>query len=204
MTPSMTPTPILTPTAALHIAVYADGGVININPSPHGGTWACIFVDLATGPAPGGTIILTASGIVTPNDIGLPTVSNNLTELLACVEAMERLPDGWGGVIHTDSYVTLCRLANANPSFSGIPDHLRTRTWTARRRLGRFSVALLDGHPTRAQLAAGIGKRGNKVSAWNVACDKECGRLAAEWRAAHPEAAAIPTEQLVETSEARP
>jgi hypothetical protein len=41
-------------------------------------------------------------------------------------------------------------------------------------RLGTVVPVLLDGHPTQAQLAAGVGKRGHPVSAHNVACDRAC------------------------------
>jgi hypothetical protein len=147
---------------------FADGGVAGPNPSEVGGTWAWVHVS-------GGVAVREASGGVRPADVGLPRITNNLTELLACVLCLEALPDGWDGVLHTDSNVTRCRLVNDDPGMAGIPEPLQARVWDARLRLGRFRVVLLDGHPTQAQLASGVGKRGNPCSAFNVRCDKLCG-----------------------------
>lgn len=156
-------------------SVFVDGGVLRVNPSPYGGTWAAITIDES------GTEIGRESGLVTPADIGMATVSNNVTELLAAVEALERLPPGWAGVLHTDSHVTRCRLVGRDPSMNGVPLQLARRMAEAKARAGRFTVVLLDGHPTKAQLASGIGKRGNACSKWNVECDRMCGKLAAEY-----------------------
>jgi ribonuclease HI len=163
--------------ASLCVSVYADGGVIGKNPSPIGGTWAYILVDSDRLKVDSG------SGVVRPADVGLPAIENNLTELLACLQAMERLPDGWAGVIHTDSQVTVFRLRGKNPKLNGIPEAMRERLRLARGRLGTYSMVLLDGHPTRAHLKAGVGKRGKPVSLWNVECDRECSRLARGVRA---------------------
>lgn len=177
---------------SLDAEVFTDGGVIGRNPSELGGTWAYIMVP--TSPTFGihdwpeamqpyatwlkGRCVVRDSGVVAPSDIGLKFVSNNVTELWAAMEALERMPAGWGGNLCTDSGVTQCRLVNKSPSFRGIPADLRDRFWKARQRAGAFRVTLLSGHPTKAHLAAGIGKRGTPVSEWNVACDEECNRLA--------------------------
>ena len=42
----------------------------------------------------------------------------------------------------------------------------------------QIRYVLLSGHPTKAQLALGIGKGGRPVSEHNVWCDHECGRRA--------------------------
>lgn len=160
------------------LSVYADGGVITKNPSTYGGTWACIMVT-QIGDADQFEL---HSGLVTPAQIGLPTVSNNYTELLACVESMERLPDRWDGVLHTDSNVTRIRLVYPRAKLNGIPNGLRERLADQRKRLGSFTVVLLSGHPTREQLRTGIGKHNLPVSRWNVECDKECNRLANTFR----------------------
>jgi hypothetical protein len=55
---------------------------------------------------------------------------------------------------------------------------------TTRQELGRLEPILLDGHPTQAQLKAGVGKRGNPVSRFNAWCDLECQRMAARFREA--------------------
>src|ERR1044072_235490 len=83
-------------------AVYTDGGVIGSNPSLIGGTWAFCYVknDL---------FVDARSGSVTPEVIGLAHVSNNFTELLAIIEALENLPAGWEGSLFTDSEGSLRR-----------------------------------------------------------------------------------------------
>jgi hypothetical protein len=65
----------------------------------------------------------------------------------------------------------------------GIPEAWTGRKDAALGRLGTLSYVLLDGHPTRAQLSAGVGKRGSPVSEHNVWCDEACtevGRLLLE------------------------
>lgn len=162
---------------------YADGGVAGVNPSAIGGTWAWVHVS-------GGVAVREASGAVTPAQAGLPRITNNLTELLACLHCLEALPDGWDGTLYTDSNVTRCRLVNDDPGMAGIPEDMQARAWDARLRLGRFKVVLLDGHPTQAQLASGVGKRGNPCSPWNVRADRLCGIEAKKLlAAAHPRGA---------------
>lgn len=163
---------------SLAVKAFADGGVIGVNPSPLGGTWAVYFVDAQD------QEIAHFSGVITPEMVGLPTVSNNVSELYACLEAMKRLPDGWKGVLHTDSGVTQCRLVNASPGMKGIPEAGVQATFRHRARLKGMRVVLLDGHPNLAQLAAGVGKRGYPTSKWNVLCDQECGRQATAFRTA--------------------
>lgn len=148
------------------IAVYADGGVIGINPSPVGGTWAWCHVNAA------GERIQTASGIVRPWG-NMKAITNNLTEMIALVLALEALPAGWSGQIYSDSKITLGRVF-LNWRCDGIPMALQARMHVATDRLGVYQWWLLDGHPTRAQLAAGIGKRGQPVSEHNVWCDHAC------------------------------
>lgn len=147
--------------------VYVDGGVVRQNPSPIGGTWACVLVDV------NGRELDRASGFVSRESLGMD-VTNNFTELLAAVEGLERLPDGWSGTLHTDSNVTRCRIIGRNPGMNGIPQALRDRLAACKKRLGFIRVVLLDGHPTRDQLFRGSGKRGNPVSKWNVLCDELC------------------------------
>jgi hypothetical protein len=60
---------------------------------------------------------------------------------------------------------------------SNIPDGWYKRSQQAMLHLSQVESTLLDGHPTKAQLEDGTGKRGGPVSRWNVWCDKECGRL---------------------------
>lgn len=153
--------------------LFTDGGVIGINPSPIGGTWAWCLVD-ATGKR-----VCDYSGVITPEQAGLPAITNNLTELLAIVNGREALPYAWSGTICSDSWVSLQRVFLA-AKLKNVPPWLIDRLQKLQRD-GWFSGCrwqLLDGHPTKAQLAAGVGKRGAPVSIHNVFCDQECTRLA--------------------------
>ena len=154
------------------VALYADGGVIAVNPSPLGGTWAWCLVDAA------GERVQTASGVLTAAENGGP-VTNNVTELLALVAGLEALPAGWMGTVYSDSWVSLQRVFCA-AKLNNVPQWLMHRLYAVQRSgmLARMTYVLLDGHPTRAQLAAGVGKRGAPVSEHNVFCDAECGRQA--------------------------
>jgi len=156
-------------------SVYADGGVIGANPSPIGGTWAwCQVRD--------GSIVRSASSVITPTEAGLPAITNNLTELLAILNARASLPYAWTGAIYSDSWVSLQRVFLA-AKLANVPDWLIVRLQCMQRD-GWFSGCswqLLDGHPTKAQLMAGVGKRGRPVSKWNVFCDEACGRRAREY-----------------------
>lgn len=158
-------------------ALYTDGGVIRKNPSEIGGTWAwCQVADT-------GERFEQRSGVVTPAQIGMPWVSNNYTELLAAVEGLEQLPEGWCGVLYTDSFVTLTRISpeTKKPKWKNIPDNLRLRAEAAKARAGWFKVVLLGGHPNKTELASGRRKDGLPVSQWNVWCDKACGEEARKY-----------------------
>lgn len=156
--------------------IFCDGGVIGANPSPAGGTWAWVLVC-------GGHVVRHCSGIVTPTAADLPTISNNLTELLAAVEALENIRShdrNWAGTIYTDSKVTLLRLTQTfSQAFAGIPRELRDRA-RAVATGKRWKAKLVKGHPTAKHLKAGHWD-GVMVSKWNCWCDKECQRLAAEF-----------------------
>lgn len=159
------------------IDLYADGGVIESNPSSIGGTWAWCHVTVA------GERLTSASGVITPAEAGLPFITNNLTELFALLEARESLPYAWNGTICSDSWVSLQRVFLA-ARLKNVPDWLVQRLQRMQRD-GWFSGCawkLLDGHPTKAQLLSGIGKRGSPVSEHNVFCDAECQRRAREYR----------------------
>lgn len=155
------------------VGAYADGGIIGRNPSPIGGTFAWCHVDEA------GERVRVGSGMVLPGDGDLPDlITNNVTEFAALVCCLEALPDGWSGPVHSDSRVTLWRLFHGW-KMTGVPWSLVSFGSRALCRLGTLTPVLLDGHPTKAQLAAGVGKRGGPVSPFNVWCDTECQRLAA-------------------------
>lgn len=148
------------------VTLFADGGVIGRNPSPIGGTWAWVAVDAA------GDVVAQASGVL-PAPPG-STVSNNFAEFAAAVQALEQMPDGWAGTLASDSAVTLGRLCSGW-TLAGIPLAWVQRGAAVLQRLGPITPLLLQGHPTRADLARGIGsKRGYPVSIHNVTCDRLC------------------------------
>lgn len=166
-----------TMTTTSPIDLYADGGVIGPNPSVLGGTWAWCQVNAS------GERLGSASGIITPAEVGLPAITNNLTELYAILEARESLPYAWSGTIHSDSWVSLQRVFLA-AKLKNVPDWLVERLQRMQRD-GWFSGCswkLLDGHPTRVELLAGIGKRGHMVSEHNVWCDTACQQAAQRFR----------------------
>lgn len=162
-------------------ALYADGGVIGKNPSTIGGTWAWAHVDVNS------ERIKTASGIITPTEARMPAITNNLTELYAIVLGLEALPAAWAGTVYSDSWVSLQRVFFA-AKLNHVPTWLVERLWNLQKtgQLRAVQWQLLDGHPTKAQLEAGRGKRGNLVSVHNVWCDEACQRLAKEARNANP------------------
>ena len=169
--------------------LWCDGGLVLQNPSPFGGTWAWVALDGK------GEKINGDSGIVTPTYANLPTVSNNLSELLAAVKALQWVPEGWRGKLFTDSRVTLLRLTHGS-GFNGIPQFLRTQALELRRSR-KAEVVLVGGHPTKKELALGYrgwwgrdpetslvlpGSAGRiPVSKWNAWCDKKCKLRAREF-----------------------
>lgn len=160
-------------------AVFSDGGVIQVNPSPVGGMWAFAHVT-------DDQVIRSWSGFITPAEICLDAVSNNVTEFYALLRGLEELPPDWTGVVYTDSWVTLCRFKNPRKaSMKGIPDLWRQRAVDA---VDRFykelppKFVLLGGHPTKAELASGARKKdGLPVSKHNVFCDKLCTQTGKEY-----------------------
>jgi hypothetical protein len=74
--------------------------------------------------------------------------------------------------------ISYCRLEHDKAKMNGIPVAMQERVLLARRRVGAFTVVLLGGHPTKAELKAGRREDGMLVSAHNAFCDQECSRLA--------------------------
>lgn len=157
------------------LAIYCDGGVVAKNPSDIGGTWAVRTVYRC-----GGTAMF--SGTIEPGGDYPTQITNNLTELLAATWAHSRMPAGWSGPLYSDSGVTIGRL-KGEYRWAGIPDWLRKWVKDEQARLGKIEYLLLGGHPNKQALADGFRKDGKLVSEHNVACDKECKRLAFEMAA---------------------
>lgn len=149
------------------VAIYGDGGCIRVNPSPIGAPWAVCGVDAD------GNRVWERTGVIPAADVDTDGATNNQSEFMAVLVGLEAMPDRWSGRVCTDSFVTLRRFRD-EARLAGIPLDWRRRMAVALGRLGRIEYVLLDGHPTRAQLAAGVGKRGNPVSEHNVWCDKTC------------------------------
>ena len=153
------------------LQLFSDGGLVGANPSPVAGTWAwCLVGD--------GKLIACDWGLIYPDDLGLPAVTNNVSELYAAVRGLEANPTV--GEWLTDSQVTLRRLTKGG-KFKGVPAWLVDRSAKVRKRRveNRWKATLLAGHPTRAELASGFARRNrHPVSVWNVLCDQLCGRAA--------------------------
>lgn len=156
-------------------ALYTDGGLIGRNPSPIGGTWCWCHVNES------GKRIDSGKGILPANLDGIDVVTNNNSELWAIIQGLNTLPDGWNGLVYSDSQVAL-GWAFWEFRSKGIPEKIRAALAVQANRMGNCRGILLDGHPTRAQLAAGIGKNNNPVSLHNVFCDAECTALAVKFR----------------------
>ena len=150
--------------------LFCDGGCIKTNPSPYGGTWCwCLVEDKK--------ILTSDNGVLSPKEAKLPKITNNVMELFAAVLALESREKDWNGVLHTDSMITKYRLTNGN-SFNGVPQWLRVRTLDLRR-MRKWSVELVGGHPTRLELEQGnLKKNGFPTSPFNVFCDKNCNIMA--------------------------
>lgn len=175
-------------TAVEVVEAYGDGGLFSKNPSTVGGAFAWCHVGAS------GEYIREGRGYVLPQDVGLDTVTNNVTELLALVFCLEALPDGWSGRLYTDSYVTLCRVRQREPGsmkkagFAGVPDRLRDRVFAQQSRLGFYSVHLLGGHPTPEELIRGKRFKDDfPVSKHNVRCDEACNAVRAAFEAGNPD-----------------
>jgi ribonuclease HI len=154
--------------------LYTDGGVVKVNPSPIGGTWAWV---LTQDDGEGEGIVRCASGLILPAECDGASVSNNVAELRAALEALEAMPGYWRGTLLSDSQITLGRIFKGWP-LKGVPLDLYRRLHRIQLRLRedlQVEPVLLQGHPTKADLARGIGaKRGYPVSKFNKWCDEAC------------------------------
>lgn len=156
------------------IALYCDGGVIGHNPSADGGTWAWCGVDSF------GNRVIERGGIVEAP--ASRPVTNNHTEQIAITLALEAMPDGWSGTVFSDSQIALGRVFKGWRT-ANLPSNIKERSVLALSRMGKIEIVLLQGHPTKADLQSGIGKKRNlPVSRHNVWCDKECGRQSEIYR----------------------
>jgi ribonuclease HI len=155
--------------------LFVDGGVVGANPSYIGGTYAWRQVVDGQPVAEGAHFISAA-------DARVKAVTNNLTEMLAMIKGLESLPDDWKGTVCSDSMITLGRIFKGW-KWTKIPNWVIRRFDAVRTRLvhfDEFEHILLCGHPTKAQLAAGVGRHGYPVSEHNVWCDLACRKAGEE------------------------
>lgn len=153
--------------------LYCDGGVIQINPSPVGGTYAYCLVK-------NGKRIWERAGMISQAESDCPAVTNNLTEMLAVLYGLHCLPEDWTGTVFSDSQITIGRLS-MGWKWKNIPRWVHSVFKNVRGLMVNFekiSFVLLDGHPTKAQLELGVGRHGYPVSEHNVWCDQACGEVA--------------------------
>jgi ribonuclease HI len=158
-------------------SIYCDGGLIGNNPSSLGGTWTWLWVKSKQ-------VVKMKSGVIEPGDLEQSHITNNDTELMAALRALESCP-GFTGTLYTDSLVTVRRLLSVPRPH--IPGWCRERVFELRTLKDRgvsWGIVLLGGHPTRKELQQGF-KNKNKlpVSMYNVLCDKRCTELAREYKA---------------------
>jgi ribonuclease HI len=157
--------------------LFCDGGVIQINPSTIGGTWAYYAVL--------GTKVLGHNcGVLTPKQCGLLAVSNNVTELLAVVRGLESMPSDFAGTVYSDSQVTLGRVFGSY-AFKGIPGWVYDILQHQKARFTNWSsikYTLLKGHPTAAELKEGTTSTGRPVSVYQKMCDDDCRHMGEHFR----------------------
>lgn len=157
------------------VEVYADGGCIKENPSRFGITWAWCAVDKENN-----RIAEEFGYIATPK--GRDPLTNNHAEQIALVLILEKLPFGWEGKVRSDSQCALGRLFWDWSQTNNVPKRIIERSEKAVKRLGVVSVDLLQGHPTKKELAAGWGsKRDLPVSEHNDYVDKLCKKAAKQY-----------------------
>ena len=156
--------------------LYTDGGVIQKNPSSIGGTWAYCMVKWD------GTLLYEDYDVVRPSKFSAGVVTNNQTELLAVIRGLQTVHRDQVIHIYSDSEITLGRLFKGY-AMENIPAWMVEELDAEIKRLHlfrKFKYTLLSGHPTKAQLETGIGKRGHPVSEWNKRADTLCNRVAQE------------------------
>lgn len=181
--------------------IYVDGGLLGSDLKdigcPDGGTFACVFLA-------GETEILRLSGIVLPGD--KPGVTNNASELVAAQVGLSMAPYGWSGTLHTDSICTIRRLGwfldvyhtkdkktpplrerlklqrEVDKLSKSTSNKIITDLLHDMKRMDRFKMRHLDGHPSPIELEMGLGKRGNPVSIHNKTCDEMATEEKIRWQ----------------------
>lgn len=151
------------------VSLYTDGGVIDRNPSPIGGTWAYCGVNAEN------KRVLHNGGYILKPDGRL--ITNNHTEQIAIILALESMPNGWSGTVYSDSKIAMNRMRGKGTN-KNLPDNVIERTKAVLARLGKVKFRHVKGHPTQSELFKGYSKNHRRVSIHNVWCDEECRRQA--------------------------
>lgn len=157
--------------------LYTDGGVIKSNPSPFGGTWAYCLVGYR------GNHLYEDCDYILANKLPSKRITNNQMELLAVIRGLQTIQRDMVIHICSDSEITLGRVFK-NYSMENIPDWMIEQLDDEKKRLHnfkKFKYTLLSGHPTKAQLETGIGRRGHPVSYWNKHVDELCRKAAQDY-----------------------
>lgn len=150
---------------ALITSVYCDGGLLAMNRL--GGVWSWCGVNIT------GHRVYSQRGTVLQIQPHRP-VTNNHTEQIAIIKALEALPKGWSGTVYSDSNVALGRIFDKFGT-KNLPTNIIQRSIDAVERLGKLKGSLLQGHPTENDLIRGIGERRNlPVSIHNHFVDISC------------------------------
>lgn len=186
--------------------IYCDGGVVGKNPSDYGGVFAWRVVRMPGASivgegrgimVPFGDIdLLRAAQLVHDTLEGLfdvdvivmqrqgdsmgSQVTNNQSELMAAVHALEHRPEDWDGRLLTDSSVTIRRMTGAvNLNPNQVPLWMIDRLVKVCRSRRQVTYDHVAGHPTKADLRLGH-KKGEPVSHHQHWCDRTCVQLT-EW-----------------------
>lgn len=159
------------------VAIFADGGLLGFK--KHGGTWAWCGVDKE------GKRVLMYSGVMEEAKVGY-VVTNNHSEQMAILQAIEMMPPGWSGNVYSDSFIALGRVFHGFRR-ENLPDEIHQRSMAAVKKLGTIKTGNLKGHPFEADLRAKKKQRTEgsgflPTSIHNYWCDKKCEEERDHWK----------------------
>jgi hypothetical protein len=165
------------------VDAYPDGGIVYPNPSPHGGSWAVVYVrPMLPNDHPQAEFVesVEISGHVTPAEFGLERVENNLMETFAVLQALKLVPPGYTlRAVYGDNVNSLRRgKTPTRGKFKWVPLWVRNELIEYRGRHDPEFI-LIGGHPTRKDLGRGHrlkedGTPGLPVSRHNKRADELC------------------------------
>lgn len=163
------------------LKVFVDGGLLGRNPSPIGGTYGIVYIQIDD------TVISELSGVIDAETLGYNGfVSNNVSELYALCLGILKITPVHGLEVHfySDSEITLGRVF-CGDALNNVPDWLKEMTRNARlhlRKLNLKGYTLLAGHSSIADCAAGWNKAKNlPASKWNTHVDRMCNQARAKY-----------------------